>query len=166
MNYKSVLACIAALAMTGPAFAQASDDLRGTWAMQVGDRNLVVLTLQGEPSQLTGTLQRPMGVVFGPSTSAGTRVSQVKMPLFAVQAREVRTSATGRVLALQYETNAAGEVLIRSDGRGGLRLGFSAEAPESSLLPMIRADSAASVATDWEPEQTYLVRAPTETSNA
>lgn len=148
-----VLLCIA-----GHAMGDAIDPLRGDWALQVEGRNLLVLHLEGEAQALTGTLQRPMGLSLGPFTAPGTRVSQVKLPSSVVTVQEARTTPSGRVFSLRQSANAAGEILLRLDSLGNPELALGADAPDTAFVPLSRLAGVEQIATDWNPERTYLIR--------
>jgi hypothetical protein len=166
MYRQLMYACVALLAISSTAFPQSSDALRGTWAVQVEDRNLFVLRLEGETGKLTGTLTRPMRLTIGQSTPTGTRVSGVETPLFTVQVREVRASPVGRIFALAFQTNDAGEILINGDESKGVRFAYGASASESSMLPLLRVSDTATVSADWNPSENYLIPARVEAPNA
>lgn len=146
------------------ASGQVADDLRGSWAVKAGERNLIVLHLQGEPGKLTGTLMRPLANV-GAATPAGTPVSQVRMPVVTLQVREVRTIPAGRVFSVQLGSEDGGEIVVRSSGADAARFGPAAGAPDSAFLPMARVSDTSTVATDWDAAQTYLVRVVAEPPN-
>lgn len=164
MRRNRLIAFLALASFAASAFCQAPDDLRGSWAVQAGDRNLFVLHLQGEAGKLTGTLMRPSSTI-GAATPAGTSVSQVRLPVSTLQVKEVRTIAAGRVFSMQLGDEEGGEIVVRSISADAARLGGSASAPESSFLPLVRVSEAATVATDWDAAQTYLVRAVAEPPN-
>jgi hypothetical protein len=60
-------------------------------------------------------MTRPIASI-GAATPAGSSVSQVKMPLVTLQVREMRASPAGRVFSVRFETEDAGEIVVRSSG--------------------------------------------------
>lgn len=163
---KKLFAFLALLATTGIAQAQSSDPLSGSWSVQADGRNLIVLHLEGSAGQLSGTLTRPMGLNVGAASPAGTAVTEVKLPLYVAQVKESRISSTGRVFTLRFQDNPAGEIVLRSEGADQARIGFAANMPETALLPLVRIDTAAKVATDWSATDRYLIGAPARLPSA
>jgi hypothetical protein len=160
MSRKLLHLGIALLCMTCNAMGQTFDPLRGDWALQVEGRNLMVLHLEGEAQSLTGTLQRPMGLSLGPFTALGARVSQVKLPQFTVAVKETRTTPSGRAFSLRQSSVEAGEIVLRLDGQGNPELALGADAPATAFVPLSRLGGVGQIDADWNPERTYLIRAP------
>ncbi len=160
-----ILFLAAAMSVAATAAAPSIDDLRGTWVWEVEGRNLLVLNLDKGPTGLSGTLNRPKEMAFG-MAGAGLAVSRIRMPPISTPVEYVRATSDGHVLRF---TDTGGNIIefsLRPDGAGGALFGFSATASAAPVAHLNRPRDPVALATDWEPDKTYLARAPSEPSNA
>ena len=155
------------LVITGPALAQipteSANDLLGTWVWDVQGRNLAVLRLENGPQGLTGSLQRPSQINMG-QAGGGVSVSGVRLPVQTSAVHAVRDAPDGKVLRTTDPKGNVQEFVIRPDGKGRLLLRVDPN-PIAPTATLIRPRNPASVATDWDPNETYLSRAEPEASN-
>jgi hypothetical protein len=164
MIRKSLVTCVLWLMATVGAWAQSPDPLLGTWALQVEGRNLFVLHLEAAQSGATGSMQWPHSNMGFSST--GIRLSQVTLPLTIGKVKELRSTPSGRVFSAVAGDSSSPEFALRPDGHGGLL--FRAVGPgfESVPVRMTRVADSATVATDWDPAGTWLIRTPAAAPNA
>jgi hypothetical protein len=152
------------VAMITGAAAQSADPLRGTWALQVENRNLFVLHLEGRQPAMTGSMQWPASSMAFLST--GIRVSQIKPPLHTGAVKELRSIASGRVFSAVAPDASSPEFALRPDGQGGLLFFVVDTGFEGTPVRMVRVADTATVASDFDPAGSWLIRTPPARPNA
>ena len=158
------LLAVVLLAVMGSATAQSSDPLSGTWALQVEGSNLFVLHLEGRQPAMTGSMQWPHSSMSFQST--GIRVSQVVPPVSNGVVKELRSIPSARVFSAVAPDSSSPEFGLRPDGKGSLLFFALGPGFESAVVRMVRVADSATVATDWDPAGTWLIRTPPAPPNA
>jgi len=149
-----------ALSLPLPCAAQPSE-FTGTWTMRIGQRNLFVLTLAHSGDSWTGTLARPAKM-----NTMNNLFSEI---------RGVRNDAIVKARfsdgVLHFTTQNANEAKDQDDyvmtvSGDNAVLAFD-NLPPGVLEPFafVRASKGAAVATDWEPNRTYVI-GDSDTPNA
>ncbi len=128
-------------------------EFAGTWAMKLGSRNLIVLTLVRSGDTVEGTWERPdkftsSGSIFA-NMGNGVRQDMVAQPRFAdgVLHLTIRNAANPKDTDKYAMTVTGDRAFLRYD-----------DAPPGVVLPPYhfeRAEVGARVATDWEPNRLY-----------
>jgi hypothetical protein len=166
--YLKTIALLAAGVVTGgAALAQLTPDsakeLLGTWVWEIQGRNLAVLRLESGPQDLIGSLQRPAQINMR-QAGTGVAVSGITLPVQTSSVQAVRDTADGKVLRTTDANGNTQEFVIRPDGQGRLWLRVDPD-PRAPTGTLIRPRDTTSVATDWDPLETYLSRGDPEKSN-
>lgn len=125
----------------------------GTWAMQIGQRNLFVLSLALAGDTWTGALQRP--AKMNTMNNLFANISGQRQDLI-VKSR----LADGALHFTTRNADSAGDeddyVMTVTGDRA--ELAFDNLPPGAALEPfsMVRAANNSAVSTDWEPNRTYI----------
>jgi hypothetical protein len=131
----------------------ASSSFEGTWVMQLGQRNLLVLELDDRGGVVTGTMSRPAKYSSTNGLYANIRG--------AVRQDSITVTSTQAGVVHAVERNANNpkdeDKLALSLSGGQLVVSWDGLPPEIVVAPRIfkRGSSDAKVATDWEPNRVY-----------
>jgi hypothetical protein len=162
---RGMFACALLFITVGGAAAQSPESLRGTWALQVEGRNLLVLELEAGSRGFSGTLQRPTAIVLTPS-SLGMSFSGVQSPIYTSQVKQVRSTPDGVVFSYAPPNTAAKEFLLQVRGSDVVQFAFDPSDADGPSVTLTRAARSTVVASDWAQGKTYFVRAPAPAPNA
>ena len=137
-----------------PAAAQPAAAYVGCWAMDLGGRNLVVLSLQPGAGGLpvSGSLMRPKHFsILAPLLS----VSGVRGPVIAEAVVAAVLDAKGLRLTVANldDPKDTDDLQLTLNSHGGADLIYLA-APDA-VMALVREGPQAQVATDWDPDQSY-----------
>jgi len=126
----------------------------GRWAFQVDERNLFVLSLEpgaGSPSP-KGVWMRPQHL----SIDSNRYVSGVSMPTVSETLRDLSLNTQGLHFAVQNPNDKSiDEFELDLTGPRSAALKFLGAPGPIPPLIMVRVDSEARVASDWDPERVY-----------
>lgn len=161
------LLCFLVLAGVAPidnGFAVATQNFTGHWALKIGNRTLIALTLEATPGSTTrfsGWLALPRHFQSG---GAGNFFSEIKGPV--AQYPIVESNVTGNCLTFTTQNPSDKNdhdhfrFCVGAPDHGTLDI----DVPGFEPLPVIKEEGPVVVATDWDSARTYYLD-ETEVSN-
>jgi hypothetical protein len=143
--------------------AAAPKDFSGTWAMQLGQRNLFVLSLTANESGVTGSMEQPKEISLNDKnvfTHIGSEVERN-----TIVSSRIADGALHITVADASDPTNKNEYVMTLKGDGA-ELRFADLPAGTSIKPfqLRRTTADAKVATDWDPVQQYVPDEPESSS--
>jgi hypothetical protein len=128
-------------------------DYAGVWVMKLGQRNLMVLTLKVEKGRLSGSLLRPEHLGMNNGLFSQISATTITEPVVRSSVQQGRLIFTVQKPADKKDEDEF-EMTLASDGQAFLKIaGFPVD---SWTISKVGGTSEVTLATDWQPNRSYM----------